>query len=69
MSTIFRLALVSIVALTVSTVSAQRNVDLDAITISDVNAAFAAGTLTSERLVQLFLGRIQAYDRQGPALR
>ena len=49
--------------------SAQRTIDLDAVTIADVNAAFAKGTLTSERLVQLFLARIQAFDRQGPLLR
>ena len=49
--------------------SAQRTVDLDAVTIADVNAAFAKGTLTSERLVQMFLARIQAFDRQGPMLR
>jgi amidase len=49
--------------------SAQRTIDLDAVTIADVNAAFAKGTLTSERLVQLFLARIQAFDRQGPMLR
>ena len=38
-------------------------------TIADVNAAFAKGTLTSERLTQMFLARIDAYDRKGPALR
>ena len=52
-----------------TTVSAQRTVDLDAATIADVNAAFAKGTLTSERLVQMFLARIEAYDRKGPTLR
>ena len=50
-------------------ISAQRTIDLDAATIADVNAAFANGTITSERLVQLFLARIQAFDRQGPTLR
>ena len=49
--------------------AAQRTVDLDAVTIADVNAAFARGTLTSERLVQMFLARIDAYDRKGPTLR
>ncbi len=44
-------------------------VDLDAATIADVNAAFAKGTLTSERLTQIFLARIDAYDRKGPTLR
>ncbi|HEX8030097.1 MAG TPA: hypothetical protein VF491_16605, partial [Vicinamibacterales bacterium] len=49
--------------------SAQRVIDLDTATIADVNAAFAKGTLTSERLVQMFLARIDAYDRKGPSLR
>jgi amidase len=60
-------AVVVLAALT--TVSAQRAVDFDAATIADVNAAFAKGTLTSERLTQMFLARIDAYDRRGPALR
>ena len=50
-------------------VAARKAIDLDAATIADLNAAFAAGTLTSEQLVQLHLARIQAYDRQGPSLR
>src|SRR5688572_21482593 len=54
---------------TLQPLSAQRTIDLDAVTIADVNAAFATGTLTSERLVQMFLARIQAFDRQGPMLR
>ena len=37
-------------------------------TIADINAAFDAGTLTSERLVELYLARIEAYDDQGPKL-
>jgi amidase len=49
-------------------VSARKAVDLDAATIADLNAAFKAGTLTSEQLVQLHLARIAAYDKQGPRL-
>jgi amidase len=45
-----------------------RTIDLDAATIAEINAAFDAGTLTAEQLVQMCLARIQAYDRQGPAL-
>jgi amidase len=37
-------------------------------TIEDLNAAFDAGTLTSERLVEMYLARIAAYDQAGPAL-
>jgi amidase len=62
-------ALIVMLMPALDTVSAQRTVNLDQVTIADVNAAFAKGTLTSERLVQLFLARIQAFDRQGPMLR
>ena len=37
-------------------------------TIADINAAFDAGSLTSERLVELYLARIDAYDGRGPKL-
>jgi amidase len=50
-------------------IAAARSVDLDQATIADFNAAFAAGTLTAEQLVQRFLARIEAYDRKGPSLR
>lgn len=55
--------------LMMATTSAQKTVDLDVATIADINAAFSRGTLTSERLTQMFLARIDAYDRKGPALR
>ena len=47
---------------------AGRTIDLDAATIADLNAAFEAATLSSEKLVQASMARIQAYDRQGPKL-
>jgi amidase len=48
-------------------VSAQ-TVDLDSATIAQLIAAIDAGTLSSERLVQLSLARVEAYDNQGPRL-
>lgn len=48
--------------------AAAQSVEFDALTIADINAAFDAGTLTSEQLVQVCLARIAAYDRQGPSL-
>jgi Asp-tRNA(Asn)/Glu-tRNA(Gln) amidotransferase A subunit family amidase len=42
--------------------------DLSTATIADINAAFDAGKLSSEKLVSLYLARIEAYDKQGPAL-
>jgi amidase len=44
------------------------SVPLDAATIADINAAFKAGTLSSEQLVKLYLARIKAYDKQGPRI-
>jgi len=40
--------------------------NLDTATIADVQAAMAKGTLTSEKLTQMYLDRIAAYDAQGP---
>ncbi len=42
--------------------------DLSTATIADINAAFDAGALTSEKLVSLYLARIEAYDQKGPAI-
>lgn len=54
--------------LAIPTLHAQKTIDLDVATIADINAALSKGTLTSERLVQMFLARIDAYDRKGPSL-
>src|SRR6266511_5842318 len=43
-------------------------VDLANATIADLNVAFTHGTLTAERLTELYLARIAAYDRQGPTI-
>src|SRR5258707_9055266 len=37
-------------------------------TIADILAAFKAKELTCRQLVQMYLDRIDAYDRKGPAL-
>jgi len=42
--------------------------DLSTATIADLQAAMEKGALTSEKLVQLYLARIEAYDQKGPAL-
>ena len=41
---------------------------VDEATIPGIHAAMTAGTLTSRQLVQAYLDRIAAYDRQGPKL-
>jgi amidase len=65
-----RLALVlAFLTATLVSVVAQQTTDLDSATIADLNAAFDAGALTSEKLTQMSLSRIATYDREGPRLR
>jgi len=47
---------------------ASGSVDLSQATLEQLNAALEQGVLTSERLVQLYLARIEAYDDRGPKL-
>ena len=37
-------------------------------TIADIHAAYRSGALTARALVQTYLDRIEAYDRNGPCL-
>lgn len=43
-------------------------ISLSSATIPQLNSAIDAGELNSEKLVELYLARIEAYDQQGPAL-
>jgi amidase len=52
----------------VAQLGAVTTFDLTSASIEDINAAFRAGALTSEKLTQLFLARIEAYDKKGPKL-
>src|SRR3989304_1334193 len=37
-------------------------------TIADIHSAFRSGQLTARQLAQMYLDRIEAYDKKGPAL-
>jgi amidase len=63
------LATVATAALLAAAPAQAKTVQLDQATIADLTAAMAAGTLTSEKLIQLSLARIEAYDRKGPSIR
>ena len=41
---------------------------IETATIPEIQAAFAKGTLTSEKLTELYLARVAAYDKQGPTI-
>src|SRR5258708_15461643 len=59
--------LVLALALGLSTAHAKK-FDLTTATIADINDAFNSGALTSEKLTQLYLARVAAYDKTGPKL-
>jgi len=46
----------------------QNSFRLNEATIADIHAAYRNGTLTARKLVQGYLDRIEAYDKQGPAI-
>jgi amidase len=60
--------LAAVLLLAALTPALAKTLDFDALTIADINKAFDTGALTAEKLVQICLARIQAYDRQGPSL-
>ena len=37
-------------------------------TIDDIHSAYKSGQLTSRQLVRIYLDRIEAYDKKGPAI-
>ena len=51
-----------------STAARAATFDLQTATLADIQAAMDAGALTSETLVQLYLNRIEAYDKKGPKI-
>lgn len=62
-----RLFVIALIALLASTTPVRAaTFDLSSASIADINAAIAAGSLNSEKLVGLYLKRIEAYDKQGP---
>ena len=71
-SQLLRTLISGLICLAGWTASAQpqpaRRFDLTTASVADINAALDAGALTSERLTQLYLARIDAYNRKGPQL-
>jgi amidase len=63
-----RRLLASLLFLLAATNAGAASFDLSTATIADINAAIDAGALSSEKLVGMYLKRIEAYDRNGPKL-
>jgi Asp-tRNA(Asn)/Glu-tRNA(Gln) amidotransferase A subunit family amidase len=63
--------LVLALSLTAGAATHAASADFDVVekSIPELQAALQSGAVTSRRLVELYLARIDAYDRRGPALR
>ncbi|MFP3559293.1 hypothetical protein SB861_53055 [Paraburkholderia sp. SIMBA_049] len=48
--------------------SAEKPFNILDSSIADIHQAMKSGNLTCHELVKQYLGRMQAYDKQGPAL-
>jgi len=55
-------------ALCLSLPARATEIKIEDATIADLQAAFAKGTLTAEKLTDIYLARISAYDKSGPAI-
>jgi amidase len=64
----FFISLTASIGLSAGSPAAESSFKLEEATIAQIQAAVAAGALSSEKLVELYLARIAAYDRSGPRL-
>ncbi len=60
------ITLAAVLAAAPLALATPRSFELTTATVADINAAFDAGALTSEKLLGLYLKRIEAYDKAGP---
>ena len=64
----FFISVTSSIGLSAGLSAAESSFRLEEATIAEIQEAVAAGALSSEKLVELYLARIAAYDRAGPRL-
>jgi amidase len=64
----FVISVACLIAFSAGLSAAENTFKLEETTIAEIHQAVAAGALSSEKLVELYLARIAAYDRAGPRL-
>ena len=62
------LRLVGLTALVVTLTACEPAFVVEEATVAEIHQAMAEGRLTAEALVQHYLDRIEAYDKQGPSI-
>ena len=68
MSPIRPIILVLTIALSFAPGVRAAEIKIEDATIADLNAAFKSGSLTAVKLTEIYLARIAAYDKKGPAI-
>jgi amidase len=66
---LLRCSLVALALASTALPASAARFELATATVADINAAFDAGALTAEKLTQLCIARINAYDDKGPSLK
>src|SRR5262249_49483632 len=64
----FIISVTSSIGLSAGLSAPENTFRLEEATIAEIHEAVGAGALSSEKLVELYLARIAAYDRAGPRL-
>ena len=59
---------ITLFAVLSGSVLSSKTFDLSTATLADIIEATDAGSLSSEKLVQLYIKRIEAYDKRGPKI-
>jgi amidase len=65
----FALSFLLVSSVVMPWVASAAELDLTTASIADFQAAMEKGALSSEKLVELYLARIDAYDQKGPAIK
>src|SRR5262249_7806821 len=65
---LFVISVTSSTGLSAGSSAGENAFRLEETTVAEIHEAVAAGALSSEKLVELYLARIAAYDRAGPRL-
>jgi Asp-tRNA(Asn)/Glu-tRNA(Gln) amidotransferase A subunit family amidase len=65
---IFGLTLALLCSFTLTGIAQDKKFTLEEATVASIHAAMKSGKLTCRSLVEMYLARIAAYDKKGPAL-
>ncbi|WP_273453609.1 amidase family protein, partial [Nevskia ramosa] len=63
-----RLSLLAVLAAALIASAPAHALQIEEASIADIQAAYRSGELSTRQVVEMYLARIEAYDKQGPYL-